>query len=331
MQKGIFSSYTLDDEPQVNEWLKRKGIEHTIGDLYHDRDLCPECGRELLEVFKSPLSFHLRAAIARALFERKLDASLKREAVGTLLALIKQNPEQESSLSILILNELAGNATADRVHEIGRMMLDEGFGELRSAFAFALRKLRSEEAIAYLKQAAKIPRTAAAALFSLAQLRAEGTLELCEEALKTPGMLYKDAIKETQRKLRRKLAKTKATASHITTEPIPDGMDEWSANLDGTDLKKVLRGIQKCVEEGFGKAEIAEARAAAEDLSPDETSADEERDIARLKFDVKFNGSDHQLWLEVFCDDEDAYDLYVFGHPKLIKELEAALGKILPD
>jgi hypothetical protein len=324
----LFEKETIE----LDAWLAQRGVPQGIIGLYYDAAPGPDCVPELLESFKSPWSLRMRMIISSALLRRKPNAAQKRELAEVLLKIVREQKGQYNhELSLLVLNDLANNAGADKVHEIGRMMLDEGYGELRSEFAFALRKFRNASAIAYLKRAAIIPQTAAAALFSLAQMRAEGTLELCEEALRMPGVPGKDAIKETQRKLQRKLAKKKAAVSHLTTEPVPGGLEEWSANLDGPDLKKVLRGIQKCVEGGLGKAEIAEVRSAAEDLSLESTSADEERDVARLKFDVKFNGGDHPLWLEVFCDDEDAYDLCVFGDPKLIKELEAALGKILPE
>jgi hypothetical protein len=316
----------------VDAWLARRGIQPGITGLYRDPAACPDCVPELLELFKSPWSLHMRQVISSALLSRKPNVAQKRELVEVILELVREHKGQYNhELSIWVLNDLANNVAADKMHEIGRMMLDEGYGELRREFAFAFRKFRNAEAIAYLKQAAKIPQIASAALYSLAQMRAEGTLELCEEALKTPGILHKDVIKETQKKLQRKPAKKKAAVSHLTTEPVPEGLEEWSANLDGPDLKKVLSGIQKCVEAGFGKAEIEEIRTAAEDLSPEETSEEEERDVARLKFEVQFNGGDHPLWLEVFCDDEDAYDLCIFGHPKLIREMEAALGKILRE
>ena len=42
----------------------------------------------------------------------------------------------------------------------------------------------------------------------------------------------------------------------------------------------------------------------------------------RFKFDVKLNRVQATVWLEVFCDDEEAYDLAVFGDTKLIERLD---------
>ena len=53
---------------------------------------------------------------------------------------------------------------------------------------------------------------------------------------------------------------------------------------------------------------------AADDLSVDQ--------MVRFKFDVKLRGTNTTLWLKIFCDDEDAYDLYIFGIPKLVDRIE---------
>ena len=44
--------------------------------------------------------------------------------------------------------------------------------------------------------------------------------------------------------------------------------------------------------------------------------------MVRFKFDVKLRGTNTTLWLKIFCDDEDAYDLYIFGIPKLVDRIE---------
>ena len=165
------------------------------------------------------------------------------------------------------------------------MALDKKYGELRSGFLMALRKIRNADAIGYLQRAAKDPVTAAFALGELARLRVEGTLQLCDQALSLPGVLGKDVIRETRAKLKRQLAKKQGARSHITTEPIPDDLTEWSSNLDGCDLPKVLRTIQRCVEGGFAKPETTEVRLAADDLSHDQD--------VRFKFDVKLRGNKH--------------------------------------
>lgn len=315
---------------EANDWLRSKGVPHTISELYQNPNCCPDCKPVLLELFRRPISSDVRLLVAEALFARKPDRAQTQEAIEVLLDVIRQSAGQYNHpLSVLVLNTLAGRVDAGRVHEIGKMTLDPRYGQLRGEFTYVLRKIGNAEAISYLRRAAAQPETASLALDSLAHLRAEGTLELCEQALADPKVPYKDVVKEIYSKLKRRLAKKPATISHVTNEAAPKGLAEWSANLDGSDLLKVLRGIQKCVPEGFGKAEVAEVRSAADELSGD--AEESGNDSVRLKFDIKFADKPDVMWLEVFCDDPEAFDLGVFGPAALIAQIESAMNKILGE
>jgi hypothetical protein len=200
-------SLALPDEPKVDEWLRERGIQHHIRELHHNPALCPGCGPELLELFKCPFSFYVRAHIAGALSARRLSPSQKQEAVDVMLAFIKENAERWGTLETLVNNELPENVDASKVHDIGEMIFDPRYGPLRHGFADVLRKIGNSEAISYLKRAAQDRVTAHFALAALARLRADDTLALCEAALKIPNVLYRDGIRETTSKLKRQLAK----------------------------------------------------------------------------------------------------------------------------
>lgn len=204
MRKGIYSSLVVEGEVELNAELRRREIPHSIGDLYHDGALCPECGAELLELFRRPLPFNVRTALAQAVFARKLKPTQRREAFGLLLELIKENPEKYNALSMLVWNELPDNVDPTKVHELGHMALDKKYGPLRSGFLMALKKVRNATAVGYLLRAAREPLTAAVALEQLARLRVPGTLQLCEQALTLPGVIHEDAIRETRAKLKRR-------------------------------------------------------------------------------------------------------------------------------
>jgi hypothetical protein len=313
-------SLVLPDESKVNDWLRERGIQPEIRQLQRDPELCPDCGSQLLELFRYPFSFYIRKFVAEALFARKLTPPQKKEAIDVLCTFIKENAERWGTLQMLVNNALPNNVDASKVHDIGEMMFDDRYGPLRGSFADVLRKIGNAEAISYLKRAARDRATAHYAVAALARLRVDGTLALSEAALKIPDVWYKDGIRQTIAKLKRRLAETQGTRSHITTESIPAGLKEWSTNLDACDLPKVLRKIRGCVAGGFAKGEAAEVRAAADDLSVDQE--------VRFKFDVAFQGKDTTLWLEVFCDDEDAYDLYVFGIPKLADIIEESAQSV---
>lgn len=310
-----------ESEVEVNARLREKGIQHTIRELECNPVLHPDCGAELLELFKHSSSLYSRTHIAEALFARKLNRQQRQEAVETLQAFIKQNAERWGSLESLVLNELHNNVDPNHVHEIAQMTFDKQFGPLRSCFVEVLGKIGNADAISYLLRAAKESETASAALSNLARLRVEGTLELCEKALKRSDLdaNSREVIKETHSKLKRQLAKNPYASSHLMKESVPDGLEEWSANLDGGELGKALRNIQKCISSGFNKKEVLEVMVAADDLGIHEK--------VRFKFLVSFGGSETILYLEIFCDDTDAFDLSVFGLQALVNLVDKIWNK----
>jgi hypothetical protein len=309
---------------QVNAWLRKRGIRYAIRDLYHKPRLCPDCVPALIELLKSPISHRMCGLAAQALFARKPNSSQKQEAVDALLTIVRQSAGQyDTDLSLLVINQLCDNLSATRVHQIGEMVLDKRYGELREELTGVLWRIGKTDAVSYLLRAAKEPQTASVALEGLSQLRVNGTLTLCERALKDRRLdaESKEAIRETYSELKRQLAKKRETASHVTKETIPKHLREWSANLDGDELPKVLRTIQKCLEGGFAKSEISGVMSAARDLSVDQD--------VRLKFNVRFIGKPTTLWLEIFCDDEDAYDLYILAFPDLIDKFQGAVEELI--
>ncbi len=312
----------MKDLPAVDKWLRSKGIQNSLWELYHDADFCPDCVPQLLELLELPYSLHTETVVAVAIKFRKPNAAQKRRAFDVFLRIVKQRADEEDEISHLILNELSWFVTPDRVHETGRLLFDERYGQARDNFAYVLMKIGNAEAITYLIRAAKDPVTAAFALTCLSRLRVDETAALCEAALAHPDIPkpYKQTIKGIYSKVKKRAVKP-GSPSHKTNDAIPKTLAEWSANLDASDLPKVLRKIRPCVETGFGTREISETQSAAANLSPDQT--------ARLKFPVKAAGVATDLWLEIFCDDEEAFDLYICGHEKLISGIEGPLKDLL--
>lgn len=310
------------EAPKVNAWLRERGFNEDIVNFYNNPALFPDCIPQLLELLEQSWALDTRECIATAIKHRKPDAAQKHRAYGVFLTVVRQHIGQYNVLlSTIVLNHMAWFVTPDRVHEIGEMTLDARYGELRSEMTFLLYKIGNADAIAYLLRAAKDSVTASLALDGLARLRVKEALPLCEEALANPNVLYKSAIKTTYSKLKRLAQKKPAGPSHETNEAPPEDLAEWSANLDAEDLPKFLRGIQKCVEAGFGKAEILEATSAADNLSHDQTT--------RLKFPIRHREENIELWLEIFCDDENAFDLYAMSTPEFISRIELQMEKIL--
>jgi hypothetical protein len=310
---------------EVDEWLSEHGIKHTLAQLYDKPSLRPDCAPQLLELVRKPYGDDVHIVIAEAFFRRKPDAALKRKATDIIMARIEKvaaaGNTESSQLSLLIPNELANNIGKEKVHDIGRMMLDKRYGDFRGDMTMVLCKIGGKDAISYLHKGAKDSEIASLSLYVLARMKDPMAMELCEKALADTRIKYKDAIKETLTKLKKRAAKKPAGPSHSTDKPLPKGLAEWSANLDMPQVAKVLRCVAKCVDEGFGKAEIAEVQAATYELEVDQD--------ARFVFDVKAGGKGSQFWIEVFMDDENAPDLAIFGTKELVSGFEEAADKLV--
>lgn len=96
---------------------------------------------------------------------------------------------------------------------------------------------------------------------------------------------------------------------------IPKGLEEWSSNLDMDDLRPALEKLSSCVDTGFGKKEVDEVCAVAEEMRHDQTKA--------LKFHISAVGQKSDLVIELFMDDVDSPDLAIYSAPHVIQKLQA--------
>lgn len=300
------------EEEEINARLRESGVPHTLRELRQNPALSPDCAPRLLELFRLPYPIYRRVALAEALFARKSNKEAKREAVDILLDVVRENAERYDAISGVVLNELADNVSANNVNDLGEMLLDKRFGPVRAGFAYGLKKIGNADAIEFLKKAAKDPGAAAYALDALAKLRVPETSEFCEVALANPETPFKDTIRTTLKKLKRR--SEKIALSHLTEEAVPANFEEWSVNIDDSELRAFLRPIQKVVERDFGKKEIDEIRKTADDLELDDT--------VRFRFEIAFQGTQTSLWVELLRDDEAALSLYVFSTAEVIAQIE---------
>jgi hypothetical protein len=215
---------------------------------------------------------------------------------------------------------LADLADESAAHEIGQMALDKGYGRLRPAFIFALHDLGTSTAISYLMRAAQDPEMASCALEMLARLRVAEALPLCEQVIKKPDVADKGDIKQTYQKLKRFVAKKEGLPAHVTQEPIPGNLDEWSTNVDGSGLASILGDIQRCKCGGLGQREISTITKAVDALTPDRA--------VRFKFDVNYSSKTFSLWVEIFCDDDDDYALHIAGPKYFIQKFAKSRPRI---
>lgn len=312
------------ERSRADAWLREHGVEGGLEVLYKDPSVSPRCILELLELLEKPYSLRIRDMIARAIIHRKPNAAQKKRAFEVFLPILRERIGQyDVLLSTMVLNQLASFVTPERVHKIGEITVDPRYGPIRAELTYVLRQIGNADAIAYLLRAAKDPTTASLALDGLARLKVVDALSLCQDALNNPEVpkSHKAAIKSTCSKLKRLAGKKTAAPSHVTTDAIPEKLAEWSTNLDAGDLSKILRCVEKCVESGFGRAEILEANLVADGLASEQT--------ARFKFIVRFFGKEMALWLEIFCDDANSVDLYLFASAEFIQCVESRTANAL--
>lgn len=299
-------------EREVNEALARHGIQSTIDGL-RNPEIYSDAATVLLDLFRRPYGGGVLRMIAVALFRRPMSPAQREEAIQTCLQICRRGMGKRYSDAELIAgNELADNAGPQHAGKIGEMFLNKRLGENRDVLALALGKIADSNAISYLRAGAKDAETANLAITELARLlRPVEAIQICDAALALSELRYRKNVEEIRAKLERKLKRRQPT--HLTDESPPEGLEEWSANIDGDQISMILRAIRKLVEQGFGKSESDEIRTVMDDMSPKETKT--------LKFKITFAGEEHEFWTQIYCDDEDAFDLYAFGPAELIHRM----------
>jgi hypothetical protein len=121
----------------------------------------------------------------------------------------------------------------------------------------------------------------------------------------------------------KKLLKKLGVAAEIPPAPVhlvkgkrhvPEGLEEWSTNLDMDDLAPTLEKLALCIEEGFARTEIAEVMAVAEEMEPDQTKT--------FRFPIKTGGVVSELWIVAFMDDGSSPDLYIHAEGKVVQKFD---------
>jgi hypothetical protein len=324
------------ERSEVDEKLQQHGIDYTIAESeggdgsgrgrrwedvkQHAADL-----PVLFDLLRQPFTAQMHCIVARMISRYNLGLNQRQAFFHHLLDRVARfdgSREEDLFLSMIVLNELSQNADAACASEVGKMALDDRFGiHVRQSLPEVLFLMRTDEALSYLRRITEDPQRVAMVVQDLAKWKPLEAVELCKRALKDSRTAHKDIIREVLAKHQRQGGKKQPKLDHATKAAIPTGLNEWSTNLDAPQLPTALRAVQKTVSTGFGTMEIAEVRAGADQLEPDET--------VRFRFPVKIGTDNYALWIEIFCDDEDAFDLYVFGDKTVIQALEKATKVVL--
>ena len=105
-----------------------------------------------------------------------------------------------------------------------------------------------------------------------------------------------------------------AVDSHLVTPPvrIPKSLREWSTSLDARGLTLLMRGIGGLVQSGFGDAEVNEIVRGIENMEHDEDRT--------YRFSIVVDGLVSDLWVHLFEDDSDSYDVHLFASATFVSK-----------
>ena len=212
--------------------------------------------------------------------------------------------------------ELAVPAIAD---DLIRLLRDRRYRDRRGPIALALAKTkdpRAADVIGSVLDEEGVTRWALEALGKLKD-RAAKHVEPIRKQLRHADNDVRREAKKTLKKLGFPADAPPPPPVHLVKnrKTIPKVLEEWSQNLDMDDVVPTLQRLTKCVESGFGEAEIAEVAAVVEEMKAEQTRA--------FRFPVTADGSKGEVWVTVFMDDIDAPDLAIFGDAKIIKKFDA--------
>jgi hypothetical protein len=229
-----------------------------------------------------------------------------------LLKRFEADPYTDDQLGMRIWD----NAVPEIAEDLIRLIKDRCYDHHRGPLCQALAKTKHPKAADVIASVMDQKWMALWCLSALGKVRgAERHVPKIREFLRhSEGDVRREA-----KKLLKKLGKpveTPPAPVHLVKNQrfLPKGLEEWSRNLDMDDLLPTLGKVSRCVESGFGKKEIAEVIAVAEEMKPDQTKA--------FRFPVTASSETGELWLVIFMDDIDAPDLEVHSSSAIIRKLE---------
>jgi hypothetical protein len=213
----------------------------------------------------------------------------------------------------LVLGTITG--LPEIAEDLIRLIEDRRYGHHRGPLCQALAKAKHPRAADVI---ASVMGEKYMALFCLAAL---GKTRGAEKHIARIKKFLSDADSDVHREAK-KLLKKLGVPVEVPPAPVhvvkgkrnaPEGLEEWSANLDMDDVAPTLQKLAARVREGFGDTEIAEVVGVAEQMEPEQTKA--------LRFPIEADGEKSEVWIGIFMDDVNSPDLSIFAVPRLLKGL----------
>jgi hypothetical protein len=283
------------------------------------RSLDAPTAQVLMQVYETNPGFRARDRVLFALQSPKTGRPVKNRLATWLVEQFPrfENRRHRGQIACALL-DLAGPVQADG---LAALIGEAGLGASRALLLEVLGKTKAPSA----------PRVLAGQLGGPLKIGAlRGLRHLGAKAVEH-AVAVQELLHDSQPEARR-LARQALQRMGIDVEPPPAPVHlvkgkarppgtlvEWSVNLDLDDLADALGVVGSTVDTGLGAQEVAEVTAIVESLRPDQTRT--------FKFPVSRAGRDSEVWVEVFMDDVNAPDLYVYAEADLAKRLTAAWGK----
>lgn len=231
--------------------------------------------------------------------------------------LVEKDPNVHCDLSAVLYN-CKGLAIPEIADDVIQLIKNPRYGVSRCMLCEVLRKTKDARAADVLASALDDDEVACSALESLGKMHAVQYVDRIRKFLRHPKPDVRREAKRALKKLGFPVEVPPPPIHQVKNQKlIPKNLEEWSANLDIEDLNPVLENLSQCIDNGFGKTEVAEVSGVVDGMKHNQTKA--------FLFPITALGSESELWLAVFMDDIDSPDLFVHGKPELIQKFGSAV------
>ncbi|HEV2294171.1 MAG TPA: HEAT repeat domain-containing protein [Tepidisphaeraceae bacterium] len=221
------------------------------------------------------------------------------------------DPSTRGDLSLRIWENTVPAIGAELIKLIER---ERGmFGGASSGLIMALAQTKHPRAADFIASILDDPHVSWAGLQALAKLKTTQHADKIGRYLRDPDHEIRREAKKALKKLGL-AAEQPPPPVHLVKgkAKMPNGLEEWSRNLDMDELEPIPKTVANCIERGFGDSEVAEVIAVAEEMKPDQTKI--------FRFPVRAGKARGELWLVIFLDDIDSPDLEVHASAAVIEK-----------
>ncbi|MGI8908800.1 MAG: HEAT repeat domain-containing protein [Candidatus Sumerlaeaceae bacterium] len=227
--------------------------------------------------------------------------------------LIKLFPQECRNPENAVNTVLCDHVVPTIAEDLERLIRNRCSANRNGGVIYALARTKHPRAAELIASVMDQPLSTVFALQALGVLRASKHSDDVRKYLNNPNSEVRREAKKALKQMGADLSE-KPSPVHLTKRrTVPKKLDEWSENLDITELEPFLAGLSELVDNGFGSLEVAEVVSVVENQKLDQTRV--------FRFPVNVDGHDAELWISIFMDDTESPDVAVYGPADLIRSL----------